>query len=305
MTRKRAKAKPESGESIYESLRRLGLARDETKTVFSTHTRDADNMLVCRDEISGVVFIDGHYVGKQTYESGAYRQQSKPNIASHEPDLEDHLDSQRRLDRYKQFVVGKDICDFGCGSGSFIRMAKQLARSVAGVELQKDFMQKLNAESILCVDNIAKVPGPLDAVFMFHTFEHLPCPSLILKSIKSKLKADGKGRIVIEVPHARDFLLDSLDCKDFVSFTLWSQHLILHTRESLRAFLSEAGFRSIAIEGVQRYGLANHLHWLRHKMPGGHKSNLSVLETYALKLSYSDALSRLDANDTLVAIACT
>ena len=73
----------------------------------------------------------------------------------------------------------------------------------------------------------------------------------------------------------------------------------------MRAFLHDAGFKSIVIEGVQRYGLSNHLHWLRNKLPAGHKSNLSLLESPVLKTAYADALSRLDANDTLVAVATT
>ena len=301
----RKKGELEPIESIYETLRRLGLARDETRKFFSAHTRDVKNLTVYRDELSGVIFIDGHYVGNQIYESGAYRSQTKPNIVKNVPDLEDCMDSQRRFDRYQQFFVGKDVCDFGCGQGSFLRMARPYAKSVMGVELQKDCSDRLNGESIPCVRSINEVQLSLDSVFMFHAFEHFPNPSQILKAVRSKLKAGGVGRVVIEVPHARDFLIEQLACEEFIKFTLWSQHLILHTRESLRAFLRDAGFGSITIEGVQRYGIANHLHWLRHNMPGGHKANLSVLETSSLKSAYADALSKLDASDTLVAIAST
>jgi hypothetical protein len=100
-------------------------------------------------------------------------------------------------------------------------------------------------------------------------------------------------------------MIQNLELQSFVDFTLWSQHLILHTRESLTAFLQEAGFKSITIEGVQRYGISNHLQWLKTGKPGGHKSPLSLIETTALKNSYADALSKLDANDTIVAVATT
>jgi hypothetical protein len=69
--------------------------------------------------------------------------------------------------------------------------------------------------------------------------------------------------------------------------------------------LLDAGFKNIHIEGIQRYGLANHLTWLKDKKPGGHKNPLSIIETENLQNSYADALSKLDANDTLVAIATT
>ena len=111
--------------------------------------------------------------------------------------------------------------------------------------------------------------------------------------------------MIIEVPHARDFLIHNLKVKDFIDFTLWSQHLILHTRESLRLILADAGFKNIVIQGVQRYSIANHFHWLSHKQPGGHKSLLSAIETPELVASYHQALARIDATDTLVAIATT
>lgn len=83
------------------------------------------------------------------------------------------------------------------------------------------------------------------------------------------------------------------------------QHLVLHTRESLRLFLADAGFRDIQIAGVQRYGLANHLTWLSRGEPGGHRTTLAAFETPALGEAYADALARIDATDTLVAIAST
>lgn len=140
---------------------------------------------------------------------------------------------------------------------------------------------------------------------MFHCLEHLPDPVCTLKEIFQKLKPDGEGKIVIEVPHARDFLLDQLQWNSFKNFTLWSQHLVLHTRNSLELFLIDSGFKNVHIEGVQRYNIANHLNWLMNNKPGGHENPLSIIETESLKNSYSEALSRIDANDTLVAIATT
>jgi len=135
--------------------------------------------------------------------------------------------------------------------------------------------------------------------------EHLPDPINTLKRVYGRLKQGGEGKVIIEVPHARDFLLDGLKVESFINFTLWSQHLILHTRESLALMLNDAGFKDIRIEGVQRYSLANHFHWLRNGKPGGHREALSVFETDSLRSTYAEALSRIDANDTLVAIAST
>ena len=89
----------------------------------------------------------------------------------------------------------------------------------------------------------------------------------------------------------------------FIEFTLWSQHLILHTEQSLRRFLEYVGFQNILIKGIQRYPISNHLQWISQKREGDQQSNLSLLDTEALSEAYSTALSRLGVNDTLVAIA--
>lgn len=286
----------ESQSKIYDTLEHLNLIKNDTIEVFSNHTRDKKNLTVYRDLDSGVIFIKKYYVGNEEYESGEYRK-SHLNKTTH--DFEDVIDTERRYNRYKQFIIGKNICDFGCGAGNFLRLSS-LAKSRMGVEIQKDFKNILNKEKIKCVSSLEFV-GLMDTVFLFHTLEHLPDPIKTLKDIHTKLKPNGK--IIIEVPHARDFLLTQLNNESFKNFTLWSQHLILHTRESLHSFLNNAGFKDIHIEGVQRYGLSNHMSWLKDGKSGGHKSNLSIFETENLKNSYAEALSRLDANDTIVATA--
>ncbi len=173
------------------------------------------------------------------------------------------------------------------------------------MELQKKYAEELNNISINCFQSIQNVPQPLDVVTLFHCLEHLPDPINILHNIRVSLKDDGKGIVIIEVPHARDFLIEHLKLKEFINYTLWSQHLILHTRESLRLLLEDAGFNNIIIEGVQRYNIANHFQWLSNKKPGGHKSLLSTLETPELIASYEKALARIDATDTIIAIATT
>ena len=106
----------------------------------------------------------------------------------------------------------------------------------------------------------------------------------------------------MEVPHARDFLIDFVGLESFKRFTLWSEHLILHTRESLGCFLRKAGFTAVVVEGLQRYPLANHLHWLAKGQPGGHV-HWRFLREPALDAAHAAQLIRLDMSDTLFASA--
>ena len=71
----------------------------------------------------------------------------------------------------------------------------------------------------------------------------------------------------------REIFLSGLRNLEFQKFTLWSQHLILHTRESLIPdFCQPLGFDDVIVDGVQRYPLSNHLGWLSTGAPGVHKS---------------------------------
>lgn len=291
--------------SIRETLNRIGAISEDRIELFSSKTRDNPNLNVYRDAISNVIFIDNHYVGESEYVSGEYREQPKPLTNCAGRDYEDITDSERRYNSYRQFITAKDVCDFGCGAGSFLKRAQSIAKSICGVELQKNYADELNNSGINCHESIQNIPHPLDIVTLFHCLEHLPNPTSILQNIRANLKTNGDGTLIVEVPHARDFLIENLKSKEFIDFTLWSQHLVLHTRESLRLLLADAGFKNIIIEGVQRYSIGNHFQWLSNKKPGGHKSSLSILQTPELISSYEKALARIDATDTIVAIATT
>lgn len=288
---------------IRETLNRIGAISNERVELLSKKTRDNPNLNVFRDKVSNVIFIDNYYVGDNEYKSGEYRKESKPLLKSVDRSYEDIADSERRFEAYRQFITAKEICDFGCGAGSFLKLSQSVAKSVYGVELQKNFADELNGIGIPCYPSIKNVDSQLDVISLFHCLEHLPDPTSVLKNLYNHLKNDGEGILIIEVPHARDFLIENLKLKDFIDFTLWSQHLVLHTRESLRLLLADAGFNNIIIEGIQRFSIANHFYWLAKKIPGGHKSLLSIIQTPELIAAYENALTRIDATDTLVAIA--
>ena len=291
--------------AIRETLVRIDAINNKRVVVLSSQTRDNKNLKVYQDAVTKVIFIDDYYVGDDEYVSGEYREKTKPLIDSSGRDYEDLLDSERRFKSYRQFITAKNICDFGCGAGSFLKLSQTVASKSYGIELQHSYADALNNIGIDCYPKLENIKNPLDVISLFHCFEHLPEPASTLRDLHAALKKKGDGTLIIEVPHARDFLIDHLKNQDFIDFTLWSQHLVLHTRESLRLILADAGFKNIVIQGVQRYSLANHLNWLSNKKPGGHKALLSAIQTPELVAHYEQALARIDATDTLVAIATT
>lgn len=279
---------------VRETLEKIGAITPGNVVQFSSHTRDRE-VPVFRDAQSGVIFIDDYYVGDDEYLTGEYRGDSSV------PNLEDLLDTERRVDSFRQFYVGRRVLDFGCGEGNFLRAIHASTSSAIGLEIQRSFNVALNKDGISCFYEISDVPLR-DTVFLFHVLEHLPDPLSVLAELRSSSDA-CEGTLIVEVPHANDFLISQLQNRPFIDFTLWSQHLVLHTRDSLHRLLSSAGFVDIRITGVQRYGLANHLTWLSKGKPGGHKGPLALLETEDLSRAYQSALAAQDCTDTLVAIA--
>ncbi len=287
---------------IFDTLASLGLTSIETREVFSHKTRDINELTVWKDKISGVIYIDEFYTGEKTYIEGQYRNDEPVKIGFGKVDYEQHMDTQRRYASHLKFVAGKTVLDFGCGRGDFLRLVQHDCEKVYGIELQQEYVDALVADGISCFTNLDDIDdNSLDICVSFHVIEHLPNPLAILEQLKCKLKKGGT--IVIEVPHANDFLLSTLSNESFKDFTLWSQHLVLHTRQSLLKMLASVGFEHINIEGVQRYPLSNHLNWLANAKPGGHKSSLAMIDSPLLTEAYADSLARLDATDTLVAVA--
>jgi len=288
--------------NIFQTLEKLGLTSKQSRVLYSNRTRDKENLKVWKDSKSGVIYIDDFYIGNETYVTGSYRNDKVGDLASERPDFERNSDAQRRFSSNLEFVAGKKIVDFGCGSGDFLKLVQPYCTEATGVDLQQNYLDELNANGILCTNDIETIEdNSLDRIVSFHVLEHLPDPIKNLSALKRKIVSGGQ--ILIEVPHAKDFLLSSVECEKFKQFTLWSQHLILHTRESLQKMLEFVGFKEIKIKGVQRYPLSNHLYWLSEGKPGGHKSQLSSLDSENLVEAYQNSLSLIDATDTLVAIA--
>lgn len=290
--------------NAYKALCDLGLADEATSEIFYHGTRDNKHLNVYRDKMSGVIYIRDYYIGDCEYISGEYRavkaqrEGKRAKLANYER-LED---CRRRVSSLKQFYCARDIADFGCGHGDFLVATRSACRSVVGIELQRDLAESLEANGIRCVSDLSALEdGSLDSIFMFHSFEHLPDPLGVLQVVREKLRPGGN--LLIEVPHACDFLLSVIKEESFIRFTLWSQHLILHTQCSLRVFLESAGFQNVLVKGVQRYPLVNHLHWMSRHAPGGHLSPWAFLETPALTEAYGQALAAAGSTDTLMAIA--
>lgn len=296
---------------IINELQKLKLISKKNLITLNNKTRDK-NIKVIKDIKTNVIFLEKYQTSNHYYSSLRYEDSIKKeiknskkitNVKTVSGNIKTKLidDDIRRANQFKKLFKKKDILDFGCGWGGFLRNISKY-KSLNGVELRKECINHIqqNLKKINISNNINSFRKKFDIITLFHVLEHIPYQVETLKSLKSKLKKGGK--IIIEVPHAKDFLILQKELKEFKNFTFWSEHLILHTYNSLKTMLLRSGFKNIKIQYYQRYNFSNHLGWFLKKKPGGHDFYNNIISE-DLNRSYSENLKKICQTDTLIAVA--
>ncbi|MCX2982118.1 class I SAM-dependent methyltransferase [Halieaceae bacterium IMCC14734] len=287
---------------VAKTLCELGVCDENSIEEYYPQVRDRDDIAVLKCNKSGVIFTSttehmdiSHYSEKVEFPHYWKEVDRKRAL------IDSFEDDSRRQTQFLSLISNKKWMDVGTGAGGILDLLEPVAERAVAVEPQQRALDALKEESYEAYSDIADVPyDDFDVITLFHVFEHLTEPLELLKVAYDKLAVGGK--LVVEVPHANDFLFSFLDLEEFKKFTFWSEHLVLHNRYSLNALLGEARFQNTVISGFQRYNLANHLHWLKEKKPGGH-INWSMLATDQLDTAYSNMLEKVDMTDTIIAIA--
>jgi len=258
--------------------------------------RDAQNLEIRECNKCGLVFLstDAHIDIKHYENSGMF--------GSKLPSIDEVLkttsvDDNRRFETLKEIIVNKSLLDFGCGSGGFLIKARNLAKNVAGVELEKR-VRSYWLGKLKIYGNLSSIKEKYDVITAFHVIEHLNDPRKTIRELLSILTKSG--RLIIEVPSSDDALLTLYKCKSFQKFTYWSHHLYLFNSSTLSKIAKQAGALITGIKQIQRYPLSNHLYWLSNGKPGGH-AKWKFFETDVLHEAYSSALSSLGKCDTILA----
>tara|TARA_Y100000590_G_scaffold325780_1_gene369618 strand:+ start:1842 stop:2759 length:918 start_codon:yes stop_codon:yes gene_type:complete len=297
---------------LIKEFIKLKLIKKKNFLKLSSQTRDK-KVNVIKDKKSGVIFLE-KYLTKIKYYS-VFKEKDR-NIDLHSKKIfsvtkiknKGYIktlnleDDRRRSLQFKKYLKNKNILDFGCGWAGFLSFSKKYAKSCNGIEIRKNCLNFIKSKfSFIKVENnLNKFNQKFDIITMFHVLEHIPYQIETIKKLKNKLKS--KGKIIIEVPSAQDFLLSFDNLPEFKKFTFWSEHLVLHTEKSLMKILIKSGFRKIQILYFQRYNLNNHLGWFVKRKPGGHDFFKNVSDNIILK-NYRDFLIRSKRTDTLIAIA--
>lgn len=138
---------------------------------------------------------------------------------------------------------GSKVLDYGTGAGDFPAFIEE-EFEVFGYEpspvARKAALQKLGEHRM--ISDLADLEDQmLHAVTLWHVFEHLPSPTLSLKSFREKLKEGGL--LIIAVPN-----YNSYDAQFYKSE--WAaydvpRHLFHYSRHGLKALLEDHGFQLI------------------------------------------------------------
>jgi len=258
--------------------------------------RDNDSLEILECINCGLVFLSSlDHIKEDFYEDSGMHDE--------EYDLQTWIkdtkwDDTRRFNQYSEIIKNKDVLDFGCGTGGFLKQAKSMAANVYGIELEKRLNAHFLENELTVYQSIEQLECSVDYIFMFHVLEHIKEPFSVLEKLKQKLKPDGN--IIIEVPSSNDALLTLYRNKAFSCFTYWSPHLYLYNHTTLEILAKKAGLKVNAIQQKQRYPLANHLYWLAEGKPAGH-IKWNFLNDSLLNNAYENVLASLGKCDTIIA----
>jgi 2-polyprenyl-3-methyl-5-hydroxy-6-metoxy-1,4-benzoquinol methylase len=275
--------------------------------LFHNKTRDKD-IKVYKDNFSEVIFLEKFLTDINYYKSKKKNIPNKAikkynNVFTNSGTIRSAYlnDDQRRINFFKKHIVNKDVIDFGCGFGGFAKLTLKLSNSTSVTELRPDCIKYLKKnKKINFINNFFEDNKLFDTIFLFHVLEHIPNQILTLKNLRNKLKKNGK--IIVEVPSAKDLLLNIPNLKEFKDFSLWSEHLILHSFNSLEKVLKLSGFKKIKITYFQRYNFNNHLNWFINKKPSGQEKYLDFFDKNFSDF-YCKYLEKKGLSDTLIGYA--
>jgi 2-polyprenyl-3-methyl-5-hydroxy-6-metoxy-1,4-benzoquinol methylase len=261
--------------------------------------RDLPDMPIMRCKGCGLVFLaDFGHIDERFYEQSKMRE--KEPISNWKRYLNEcATDDTRRAAWIRPMVFGRTLLDFGCGAGGFLAKVKRWTRKCAGVEKDRRLGTIIKKRfKIKVYSDIEEVDEKFDIITLFHVLEHFKDPKDILEKLSRLLNKGGK--VVIEVPNSNDALLSLYRNREFSEFTYWGCHLYLFNESNLKKLLMEAGLSVNFVRQIQRYPLSNHLYWLSHGKPGGHKI-WNFLDSKGLNDLYEGRLAALKACDTLIA----
>jgi len=203
----------------------------------------------------------------------------------------------------KRFLTGKpSVLEIGAEKGGFLDRIAQSTGILAAVDSCPEYKEILQRKGYRAYSYVWDLPSNerYDRICLFSLLEHIHDPQPFLSRLKGCLSTDGL--MIVEIPSANDPLLSLYDIPAFKSFYFQGMHPYVYSEKAVKLLLANCGMETVEVIHKQRYGLANHLQWLKSGSPGGNPEFTSLFAGPA-DSEYIKALETSGHTDTLYVIA--
>ena len=170
---------------IIDELKRLKLISKLNLSTISNKTRDK-NIKVIKDLKTKIIFLEKYITSTKYYSSLKHKDHDRKdknlkkkivNVKTLSGKIRTPIieDDYRRANQFKKYFKNKNILDFGCGWGGFLRNVKN-SKSLNGIELRQECLNFIenNFKKINISNNINSFERKFDIITMFHVLEHIP-----------------------------------------------------------------------------------------------------------------------------------
>lgn len=175
------------------------------------------------------------------------------------------------------------LLDIGCSGGEFLKNFDR-KWELHGLEINSDMAKvaRINVPKAKIYTN--KIEGEklpknyFDVITMWHVFEHLKDPQLVLRNIHTSLKVGG--HIIIEVPSAESLYRKIF--KKHWQLLIVPEHLYFYSKKSLCLILVNNGFRITKVNHFSTFSpsaISSLANFLRSR---GINSNIAIISGITL-----------------------
>lgn len=156
---------------------------------------------------------------------------------------------KRKLNLINSFSFSdKQLLDVGCGTGDFLKIAKENNWQVSGIEPNSNARKIANGKTgnfVFDSDQLLKFkPQSFDVITLWHVLEHLPKLENHISIFESLLKPNG--RLIIAVPNYKSF--DALYYKKYWAAFDVPRHLWHFSQQSISKLVQQQGMQLVKIK---------------------------------------------------------
>jgi 2-polyprenyl-3-methyl-5-hydroxy-6-metoxy-1,4-benzoquinol methylase len=161
----------------------------------------------------------------------------------------------RELKTIKKIINKGLLLDVGCGTGIFIKQARDEGYSVQGIEPDMNYyeyaVKRTGVPVIKGFLRDIKADNKYDIITYWDVLEHTPDPKNELVNVKKYLK--DKGVLVLRVPSSGYALLKAFIMRNFLKTGKHKildppEHLFYFSKTAILRLLDDAGFKVIKIK---------------------------------------------------------